>query len=481
MSNSTGARGWLALALMAGCAAPTASDEALGASAAALTLAPPQLIAIGTLDGSGPDRSSETAAPLENGVIGNLLGGIGSGLEYLGGRTFLALPDRGPNALEYQTAVDNTTSYIPRFHTLRLSLRANRADAALPYTLTPQLLDTTLLYTRDALTYGSGKEVELGDGTPALNTRRLHYFSGRSDNFDPTKPSTFAGHGRFDPEGIRVSRDRRFVYITDEYGPFVYEFERSSGRRTRVFALPSEFASTQLNAVGDTEIELNTAGRVSNKGMEGLAITPDGRTLIGAMQSPLAQDGGVAARYLRLVSIDLRSGAIDQYAYELTNIGTAEKPKYPTVSEILAINDHEFLVDERDGKGLGDDSEAKYKRIYHVDLRAAQEVSDIFGEADLTGKAVAKTLYLDVVTALAAHGIAGTDVPAKLEGLAFGPDLRIGGVRKHTLFISTDNDFLPTLTDTAHPAGIANPNTFYVFAIDARSMPSVTADLDDPS
>src|SRR5262245_4597671 len=135
MSNGTRVNAWWTLALIAGCAAPMASDEALGESAAALTLAPPQLIAIGTLDGSGPDRSSETAAPLENGVMGNLLGGIGSGLEYLGGRTFLALPDRGPNAVEYQVALDNTTSYIPRFHTLRLTLRPNRGDAKLPFTL----------------------------------------------------------------------------------------------------------------------------------------------------------------------------------------------------------------------------------------------------------------------------------------------------------------------------------------------------------
>ena len=31
---------------------------------------------------------------------------------------------------------------------------------------------------------------------------------------------------------------------------------------------------------------------LTNKGMEGLAITPDGKTLVGAMQSPLIQDGG---------------------------------------------------------------------------------------------------------------------------------------------------------------------------------------------
>src|SRR5581483_8053918 len=104
-----------------------------------------------------------------------------------------------------------------------------------------------------------------------------------------------------------------------------------------------------------------TSGRVANKGMEGLAITPDGRTLIGGMQSPLIQDGGTSGRFTRIITIDRHSGATHQYAYPLTNIGTAKKPKYPTVSDILAINDHELLVDERDGNGRGDDSTAAYK------------------------------------------------------------------------------------------------------------------------
>jgi hypothetical protein len=56
------------------------------------------LIAIGSISGSYEDFSTETAGPLENGIAGNRLGGMGSGLAYAGGNTFLAIPDRGPNA-----------------------------------------------------------------------------------------------------------------------------------------------------------------------------------------------------------------------------------------------------------------------------------------------------------------------------------------------------------------------------------------------
>lgn len=433
-----------------------------------------ELIATSGVSGSYQDYSVETAAPLENGVPGNRLGGLGSALAYAGCDSFVALPDRGPNAQAYNSAVDDTVSYIPRFHALHLGLQPADAGAPLPYVLTPFVTETTLLSSVTPLYYGDGKAYGLPSGKPALNSRHpaRYYFSGRSDNFDPKKPSTNPNNARLDPEGIRVSNDGRWVFVTDEYGPYVYQFDRDSGRRVRAFTLPAKFAVTSLSPVGDTEISGNTSGRLANKGMEGLAITPDGRYLVGAMQSPLIQDGGKDAPFTRLVKIDIRTGAVREYAYELTNIGSASKPKYGTVSEILAINNDEFLVDERDGKGLGDDSRAAFKQIFHVSLKGAPEVSALAGADRLAGKAAPKTLFLDVVAALGAHGYAPADIPAKLEGLAFGPDIRQNGVTRHTLFIANDNDYLGTLVDSGHPQGGENPNRWFVFAVDESDLPT---------
>ncbi|MHC5829423.1 MAG: esterase-like activity of phytase family protein, partial [Nostoc sp.] len=98
--------------------------------------------------------------------------------------------------------------------------------------------------------------------------------------------------------------------------------------------------------------------------------------------------------------------------------------------------------------------------------------SNITGESNLAGKAVSKTLFLDVVATLTKNGIKTEDIPAKLEGLAFGPDVVINRVIKHTLFITNDNDFIGTIApDTYHPAGIDNPNKFFVFAIDTTDLP----------
>lgn len=62
-------------------------------------------------------------------------------------------------------------------------------------------------------------------------------------------------------------------------------------------------------------------GRTDNKGMEGLALTPDGKTLVGIMQAPLIQDSGKtdpANKTVRIVTIDIATGAAQEYAYNLT-------------------------------------------------------------------------------------------------------------------------------------------------------------------
>lgn len=441
------------------------------------------LIAIGSISGAYEDLSARTAAPLENGVPGNRLGGLGSGLAYAGGNTFLALPDRGPNAKPYNPSVDDTASYIVRFHTLRLSLAPSDAGSALPFTLTPTLRKTTLLSSPTPLVYGTGAGLgnridgvtPIGSGAPALNGPRRFYFTGRSDNFDPAQPSTNALNARLDPEAIRVSNDGERVFVSDEYGPYVHEFERSTGKRVRSFKLPANLAVTKLSAQGAVEIDKNNnpVGRVANKGMEGLAITPDGRMLVGFMQAALEQDKKGS---LRIVTIDTYTGATHEYAYLLTD-GSG-------VSEILAINNHEFLVDERDGSGRADTplltdtaSAAKVKKLYVIDLEGARDVSAVSG--DLSSYAVKKSAapFLDVVAKLTAAGTDPRLIPSKIEGIAFGQDVTINGVTRHTLFVANDNDFLATIADPLKLPGDAtrgmvdNPNQFFVFAFDDRDLP----------
>src|SRR5437762_1371779 len=314
--------GPLCLLLVSGLAAPSAN--------ATITL-----IADGTLtsSASGPNADlSGLTGTLENGLPANLLGGLGSGIAYAGGNTFLAVPDRGPNATPYNSKVDDTVSYINRFQTVTMGPTPNSPGAALPFTLTPTLTATTLLSSPAPLTYGSGAGVGLGSGAPAQNTANKFYFTGRSDNFDPSKNSGNPNNARFDPESIRVSNDGKSVFISDEYGPYVYQFDRATGQRVKSFQLPANLYVSNLSPQGAVEISGNTSGRVANKGMEGLAITPDGKTLVGIMQAELIQD---PKNLLRIVTIDIATGATHEFGY-LLSTGSG-------VSDIVAINDHQSL------------------------------------------------------------------------------------------------------------------------------------------
>ena len=440
------------------------------------------LIAIGSIDGNYEDLASQTAARLENGVAGNRLGGIGSGFAYAGDGNFLALPDRGPNANSYNSMVDDTVSYIDRFHTIKMSLAPSDPGSALPFVLTPTLRSTTLLSSPTPLVYGTGAGLgyqidgvtPLGSGAPALNVvNHTHYFTGRSDNFDPTTPSSNPNNARLDPEALRVSNDGRSVFVSDEYGPYVYQFNRTTGKRIRAFALPDNLAISNPSSQKDVEKDsgLNPIGRVSNKGMEGLAITPDGKMLVGMMQANLQQD---KKKSLRIVTIDIKSGATHEYAYKLTDGSGA--------SDIIAVNNHQFLVDERDGNGMADTplmtdvaSTAEVKKLFLIDLNGAQDVTALSG--DLSSYAVPKTEFLDMVKQLNSAGIDSYLIPSKIEGVAFGQDVVINGVTKHTLYIVNDNDFLGTIADPLKlpddptRGTVANPNVFYVFAFGDEDLP----------
>ncbi|GAA3770926.1 esterase-like activity of phytase family protein [Terriglobus aquaticus] len=415
-----------------------------------------KLLATGTLSGTSAGYDADLSGltgTLENGVPANQLGGLGSGITYVSTDRFLAVPDRGPNAVTYNALVDNTDSYINRFHTIKMNLQANTSGSGLPFTIAPTVEKTTLLSSPSALVYGSGAGLGVGPGAPAQNYVSQYFFTGRSDNFDPTQSSGNTADARLDPEGIRLSNDGLSVFISDEYGPYIYQFNRAKGTRTRTFTLPAKYFVSKLAPVGDTEISGNTSGRTANKGVEGLALTPDGKTLVAMVQAPLIQDQNAGAtNLLRFVTIDVASGNVThEYAYNLT--------KGSGVSEIIALNNDEILVDERDGKGLGDGSSAKYKQVYKVRFTGATDVSNMAGP-QATQNAVSKTLFLDIVNVLTATNLfTATTIPAKIEGLAFGPDVQVNGVATHTLWVANDNDFLQDYNGATN----SNPNRFFVF------------------
>ncbi|MEO8627722.1 MAG: esterase-like activity of phytase family protein [Betaproteobacteria bacterium] len=426
-------------------AASVAAVTCLFCFASSATQATVTLLGIGSLPADAVDLSGLTD-PLENGAVQNLLGGIGSSLAYTGfGNRFLVVPDRGPNATPYDPAVDDTTSYIDRFHEIDLKLTASGSG----YTVTPTLVHTTLLSSATPLV-----------GKATTDNPNKTYFTGLSSGFDA---SNSASSMRLDPEGIRIGAGGNSVFISDEYGPHLYEFNRTTGQRIRTLTLPADFNIANPKASGANELPLaNTSGRQPNRGMEGLAISPDGKTLVGIMQNPLIQDGALdsvnkrVGTNIRIVTIDAATGATHEYLYQL-NSG-----KNNGVNEIVAVNNHQFLVIERDGNA---GTKAAFKKIYEIDIAGATDIKGIAAFPS-TGTpagviAVSKSVFIDLLDP--SFGLAGATFPEKIEGVTFGPDLADG---RHTLIVANDNDFLAGQT-----------SNFYVFGVDKGDLNYVSQSI----
>ena len=86
----------------------------------------------------------------------------------------------------------------------------------------------------------------------------------------------------------------------------------------------------------------------------------------------------------------------------------------------------------------GDD--AVVKQLFKIDLRNAVDISDMDATTALPN-AVSKTLFLDIVQVLTANGISAGNIPAKIEGISFGPDVSVGKSKVHTLWVANDNQF----------------------------------------
>jgi hypothetical protein len=236
-----------------------------------------------------------------------------------------------------------------------------------------------------------------------------------------------------DSEGLAVESNGSF-WVSDEYGPHIVHFDASGRTLERINPFGSGTGGRRLPAV--------LALRRPNRGMEGLAITPDGRTLVGAMQSPLDNPTtaiGRASNAYRIITFDIASGATKTFVYVADAVGNI-------VSEITAISATSFLVIERDGLFQGGSPAAVSKRVYRIDLANATDVGDaanastgkLFGgkvlealtPAERASNAitpVSKSLVYDLLT------LPGGYPHDKLEGVTL--------IGKDLLVVSNDDDF----------------------------------------
>lgn len=341
-------------------------------------------------------------------------GGYGSSMvqDPVDKAVFYLLTDRGPNVAEAATSsiMIATPDFVPQIGKFRL-----RGDSL--------TLESVIL-----LKNANGGNL---NGLPnPVNA------GGTGENpFDINNNPLSLSEDGIDSEGMALAADGSF-WISDEYGPHIIHVDKTGKTLEKI----NPFSS------GSRKLPLVLVKRRPNRGMEGLTITPDGKTLVGIMQFPLYNPSSAAVAnslVIRIVTFDIASGVSKQFVYMMEN------PSLQAVSEITAIDNNTFLVLERDGLFATDANRATvFKKIFKISLNGATDISDPANGANgklFGGKTIEE---LKDAATLAANGIVPVtktliadlmkDIPTlyphdKAEGLVI--------INSTMIAVSNDDDF----------------------------------------
>ncbi len=352
---------------------------------------------------------------------------------------FYAMTDRGPNADATGGKYFPVPNYTPRIG--HFKLKEDGTVEKLGEILFKDPMGNLISGRPNPVGYGSTGEIPYD-----LNNNTLEY-----DIYG------------LDSEGLVAAKDGSF-WVSDEYGPHIVHYSANGTQLERISPLNIQTGGRKLPAVFQR--------RWANRGMEGLAITPNQKTLVGIMQSRLynpSNAGATNTKLTRIVTFSLLTGQTKQYLYkqELANNSN---------SEITALTDTTFLVIERDGKFSADG--ANYmKHVYKINISNATDVSGDFNSMD--GLMVnAKTLEANTWEELEAANIfpvkkelavdlkvALGDYPHdKFEGIWLISENKIGAINDDDFCVWSDsvNKVMQKFLSPTNPGTTIDGNRLYI-------------------
>lgn len=373
------------------------------------------------------------------------------------------LPDRGYNVV-------GTTDYRPRLNTVAIEFTPVAPGAApaagQQQTGVKATLADTMLLTDDK-------------GADATGLDPLNGVRAASGDM-PILPQADNGKLALDNEAI-VRLPDGSMFISDEYGPNIYRFSADghllSATQPPAALVPMRhgtpnFASDNPGpGAAEPDPKDPDTGRQNNQGLEGMAMTPDGKFLIAVLQSAARQDGGDSGstrqntRALVYDASDLAHLKLaHEYVVPLPVFKDAKgKTKVAAQSEIVALSDKSFLMLARDsgnGQGLKGDA-SLYRQVNVVDLSTATDIAG--GAFDAADKPVAPkgivdpsvtpaklTPFIDIndsaeLGRFGLHNGAPNDqdnLSEKWEAMSVVSVLDAKLPDDYFLFVANDNDFL---------------------------------------
>jgi uncharacterized protein len=261
---------------------------------------------------------------------------------------FYALTDRGPNAT--YTGADGKGKMFPTpDYTPRIGLFELQSDGSVTLVKDILLKDT------------SGNNITGLPNTSALGGTGETPYDANGQTIRDSKGNIKLDDFGLDGEGLAALKDGTF-WVSDEYGPHMVHFDVNGKEIGRINAFTND-TRTQFN------LPAEFTNRRATRGMEGITITPDQKTLVGIMQSTMYNPSSAVKTLdiTRIVTVNLENGTIGQYLYKQEKAANSN-------SEIVALSATQFLIIERDGSFLATSATKPQKHIYKIDISNATEL-----------------------------------------------------------------------------------------------------------
>jgi hypothetical protein len=269
-----------------------------------------------------------------------------------------------------------------------------------------------------------------------------------------------------DTESLALTPDGHMLVVSEGMGsaeprlpPAVLEFA-PDGAFIRALTVPERFVPNPTGPL--------VRGVRSNFGFESIAITPQGRLLVGT-ESSIVQDGdlttfdhGAPARIIEYVRQGARYEPAREFVYMVEPV---HRPPFDPglavngLVDLLALDEHVLLALERSYVAeAGDTGRDMNKiRLFRIDLRGATDVSRVDSLKDAPWVTpVAKTALFDLSQV---PGLSPELAPSldNFEALAFGPLFPDGRV---SVILASDDNF-----------NRAQRTWFLLFAVDGLTRP----------
>lgn len=197
----------------------------------------------------------------------------------------------------------------------------------------------------------------------AIQADYTHYYNNAANPL--VDPSIRAGRlltgADFDTESVRKDKNGNF-WFGDEFGPFLVKADGTGKVLKQEVSLPGVM-SPQNPYLGGSTPNLPQSG-----GFEGMAINPAGDRLFTLLEGSVTGDPTKTLR-INEFSIDSESYTGASWRYKLEAQGT-------NIGDMTAINDHEFIVIERNG-ATATGGGTPFKKLFRIDLSRTDAAGNV--------------------------------------------------------------------------------------------------------